>query len=51
MKSLGRHLLDYAGSGMVLTGFLLGALALAAAPSALGSLAVHAVTAPAVSGR
>ena len=41
MKSLGRHLMDYAGSGMVLTGFLVAALALAAAPSAVSSLAVH----------
>ena len=39
MKSLGRHLMDIAGSGMVLTGFLVAALALAAAPAAVGTLA------------
>jgi NAD(P)H-hydrate repair Nnr-like enzyme with NAD(P)H-hydrate dehydratase domain len=41
MKSLGRHLMDYAGSGVVLTGFLVAALALAAAPEAVGTLAGH----------
>jgi len=41
MKSLGRHLVDFAGSGMVLTGFLVAALALAAAPAAVTSLAFH----------
>lgn len=39
MKSLGRHLMDYAASGVVLTGFLVAALALAAAPSAVSALA------------
>jgi hypothetical protein len=42
MKSFGRHLVDYAGSGMVLTGFLVAALVLAAAPAAVTSLAGHA---------
>lgn len=45
MKSLGRHLVDFAGSGMVLTGFLVAALALAAMPSAVSSLAFHAAPA------
>jgi hypothetical protein len=44
MKSLSRHFLDYAGSGMILTGFLVAALALAAAPSTLGSLLFHLAT-------
>lgn len=42
MKSFSRHLVDFAGSGMVLTGFLVAALVLASAPLALTSLAVHA---------
>jgi hypothetical protein len=42
MKSLGRHLMDYAGSGVVLTLLLVAALAVAAAPSAVGSLTGHA---------
>jgi hypothetical protein len=45
MNSLSRHLLDFAGSGMVLTGFLVAALALAAAPSALGGIAFQLASA------
>lgn len=47
MKSLGRHLVDFAGSGMILTGFLVAALALAAAPQAVGTLAGHVLPAQA----
>ncbi len=45
MKSLGRHLMDYAGSGVVITGFLVAALVLAAAPEAVGTLAGHVLPA------
>ena len=41
------HLSDLAGTGLVLLGFLLVAMALSAAPSLVRTFAPHAVSAPA----
>ncbi len=38
-----RHILDLAGSGLVLIGFLLAAMAISAAPAVIGGLTRHDV--------
>lgn len=46
-----RHIVDLAGSGLVLIGFLLAAMAISAAPTVIGGLTRHDVAqAPAAGG-